>query len=67
MVVDGHLKFDTIVAERRVIDVWPNTYRVSLIRRACKRTTLDNPVIEFPEAAPTARPRRAHHQRCSRA
>ena len=52
MVVDNHLKFDTIVADRRVIDVWPNTYRVSLIRRAAKCTTIDNPVIEFPEAAP---------------
>jgi hypothetical protein len=52
MVVDGHLKFDTIVADRRVVDVWPNAYRVSLIRRAAKCTTIDNPVIEFPEAAP---------------
>ena len=24
MVVDGHLKFDTIVADRRVWNVWPN-------------------------------------------
>jgi hypothetical protein len=40
------------VADRRVVDVWPNTYRVALIRRAAKRTTIDNPVIEFPEAAP---------------
>ena len=28
MVVDGHLKFDTIVADRRVWNVWPNQYRV---------------------------------------
>jgi hypothetical protein len=51
MVIDNHLKFDTIVADRRVVDVWPNAYRVSLIRRAAKRTTVDNPVLEFPEAA----------------
>jgi hypothetical protein len=52
MVIDGHLKFDTIVADRRVFDVWPNTYRVSLIRRAAKRTTHENPVVEFPEPTP---------------
>src|SRR5690349_1873690 len=52
MVIDDHLKFDTIVADRRVVDVWPNPYRVSLIRRAAKRTTHENPVIQFPEAAP---------------
>ena len=28
MVIDSHLKFDTIVADRRVWDVWPNQYRV---------------------------------------
>ena len=39
MVVDGHLKFDTIVADRRVWNVWPNQYRVYLIRRAAKLTT----------------------------
>ena len=48
MVVDGHLKFDTIVSDRRVWHVWPNQYRVYLIRRAAKLTTLDNPVIVFP-------------------
>src|SRR5215813_5806250 len=32
MVVDGHLKFDTIVADRRIWDVWPNAYQVHLIR-----------------------------------
>ena len=52
MVIDKHLKFDTIVADRRLFEVWPNQYRVSLIRRAAKRTTTDNPVIEFPEPAP---------------
>ena len=57
-VVDGHLKFDTIVADRRIWSVWPNQYRVLLIRRAAKRTTTDNPVIIFPEA-PTAPRRRS--------
>src|SRR6188474_2691444 len=51
MVADGHLKFDTIVADRRVWSVWPNAYRVHLIRRAAKRTTADNPVIAFPQEA----------------
>ena len=36
MVVDGHLKFDTIVADRRIWSVWPNAYRVHLIRRAAR-------------------------------
>ena len=49
MVVDNHLKFDTIVADRRVWAVWPNAYRVHLIRRAARRTTADNPVLTFPE------------------
>jgi hypothetical protein len=52
MVVDNHLKFDTIVADRRLWSVWPNAYRVHLIRRAAKRTTKDNPVILFPQAKP---------------
>jgi hypothetical protein len=47
MIVDGHLKFDTLVADRRVAYVWPNAYRVALIRRAAKRTTQDNPVVLF--------------------
>jgi len=52
MVVDNHLKFDTLVADRRLWYVWPNAYRVHLIRKAAKRTTKDNPVILFPEAKP---------------
>jgi hypothetical protein len=48
MVIDGHLKFDTIVADRRIWAVWPNAYRVHLIRRAARRTTSDNPVLAFP-------------------
>jgi hypothetical protein len=54
MVVDNHLKFDTIVADRRIWNVWPNAYRVYLIRRAAKLTTRDNPVIMFPEQRPEA-------------
>src|SRR5829696_7781671 len=38
MVIDNHLKFDTIVADRRVWHVWSNAYRVHLIRRAAKLT-----------------------------
>jgi hypothetical protein len=55
MVIDNHLKFDTVVADRRVVDVWPNTYRVSLIRRAAKRTTVENPIIEFEDDEPAGR------------
>ena len=65
MVVDGHLKFDTIVADRRVWNVWPNQYRVYLIRRAAKLTTTDNPVIMFPpkrRSATRRTRRRAHHR-----
>jgi hypothetical protein len=49
MIVDGRLKFDTLVADRKLWFVWPNAYRVQMIRRAAKRTTTDNPVILFPE------------------
>jgi hypothetical protein len=52
-VVDNHLKFDTIVADRRLWLVWPNAYRVHLIRRAAKRTTADNPVITFAQVPPS--------------
>jgi hypothetical protein len=52
MIVDGHLKFDTLVADRRIWYVWPNAYRVALIRRAAKRTTQDNPIILFPAKKP---------------
>src|ERR1041385_2213137 len=34
MVIDNRLKFDTIVADRRIWSVWPNAYRIYLIRRA---------------------------------
>ena len=49
MIVDGCLKFDTLVADRRVWYVWPNSYRVQMIRRAAKRTTVENPVLHFPK------------------
>src|ERR1044072_7653891 len=49
MVVDGHLKFDTIVSDRRIWHVWPNQFRIYLIRRAAKLTTLDNPGIVVPQ------------------
>ena len=52
MIVDNHLKFDTLVADRRIWYVWPNAYRVQLIRRAARRTTPDNPVILFPAKKP---------------
>jgi hypothetical protein len=52
-IIDGNkLKFDTIVADRRIWFVWPNAYRQSMIRGATRRTTEDNPVIEFPQAPP---------------
>jgi len=50
MIVDGHLKFDTLVADRRIWYVWPNAYRVQMIRRAARRTTFDNPVVLFPQS-----------------
>ena len=50
MIVDDHLKFDTLVADRRLWYVWPNSYRVLMIRRAARRTTLDNPVVLFPQS-----------------
>jgi hypothetical protein len=52
MVIDNHLKFDTIVADTRIWWVWPNAYRVHLIRRAARRTTVDDPVIKFPQTQP---------------
>lgn len=52
MVVDGHLKFDTLVADRNMALVWPNAYRAGLIRQAAKRTTEENPVILFPARPP---------------
>jgi hypothetical protein len=49
MVIDNHLKFDTIVADRNVTDVWTNLYHLGLIRAAAKKTTHDNPVVMFQE------------------
>ena len=55
MVIDDHLKFDTLVADRKIWFVWPNAYRVQMIRRAARRTTRENPVVLFPEEAPEPR------------
>jgi hypothetical protein len=52
-IVDGHLKLDTLVADRRIWSVWPISYRVQMIRRAARRTTGNNPVVLF-----AGRPRR---------
>jgi hypothetical protein len=60
MIVDGRLAFDTLVADRRIWFVWPNAYRVLLIRRAAKRTTSDNPVILFPPGHPGPKSRFRH-------
>jgi hypothetical protein len=51
MIVDNELKFDTLVADRRIWFVWPNAYRQQLIRRAARRTTEEIPVILFPKRA----------------
>jgi hypothetical protein len=42
MIVDDHLKFDTLVADRRIWFVWPNAYRVYLIRRPQPSPQLQN-------------------------
>jgi hypothetical protein len=55
-IVNGKLEFDTLVADRRITDVWPNTYRVQMIRHAARKTTLDNPVLRFPDAPRTRKP-----------
>src|SRR5262245_46938915 len=65
MIVDNHLKFDTLVADRRIWYVWPNTYRMQMIRRAAKRTTPDNPVVAFPEDPPKSARRNGFASRCS--
>lgn len=62
MIIDNHLKFDTLVADRRVWDVWPNFYRMQMIRAAAKRTTADDPVVHFPDAPVS--PRRTIMGRC---
>jgi hypothetical protein len=53
IIIDDHLKFDTLVADRRIWMVWPNAYRQRLIRLAALRTTEDNPVILFPDDTPS--------------
>jgi hypothetical protein len=54
MIVDNTLKFDTLVADRRIWFVWPNAYRQQMIRRAARCTTEDNPVISFPQVTLSA-------------
>src|SRR5262245_34912429 len=71
MIVDNHLKFDTLVADRRIWYVWPNAYRMQMIRRAARRTTPDNPVVLFAEElraprSPLARLRRTWRERLHR-
>jgi hypothetical protein len=59
MIVDNQLKFDTLVADRRIWYVWPNAYRRQMIRRAAKRTTRENPVICFPDGPQSPKSRMA--------
>lgn len=49
VIVDDRLEFDTLVADRRLWEVWPNTYRVQMIRAAARRASVDNPVLRFPD------------------
>jgi hypothetical protein len=60
MIVDGCLRFDTLVADRRIWYVWPNSYRVQMIRRAAKQTTAENPVLQFSNKPATPRTRLGH-------
>ena len=52
IIIDNKLKFDTIVADRRIWFVWPNAYRQAMIRGSARRTTEANPVIEFLQPGP---------------
>lgn len=47
MIVDGKLKFDTLVADCRIWMVWTNAYRMHMIKHAARNTTEDDPVIHF--------------------
>jgi hypothetical protein len=49
MIADNRLKLNTLVADRRTWSVWPNAYRVQMIRRAARQTTLESPIILFPD------------------
>lgn len=55
MIVDNRLRFDTVVADRRIWLVWPNAYQQAMIRRAARLTTEDDPVIRFAERRPPPR------------
>jgi hypothetical protein len=63
IIIDNELKFDTIVADRRMWFVWPNAYRQALIRGAARRTTGENPVIAFMEPAPAPKSRMGRFRR----
>jgi hypothetical protein len=52
MIVDNRLRFDTVVADRRIWLVWPNAYQQAMIRRAARQTTEDDPVLRFAERRP---------------
>jgi hypothetical protein len=52
MIVNNKLRFDTLVADRRIWYVWPNAYRMQMIRRAARQTTPENPVLLFPQQQP---------------
>ena len=54
IIIDNQLRFDTIVADRRIWFVWPNAYRQALIRSAARRTTEDDPVIQFLPPVPAS-------------
>jgi hypothetical protein len=67
-IVGNRLTFDTLVADRRIWFVWPNAYQQGLIRRAARRTTRDNPLIQFSKSAPEPRSLAARlRHRCNEA
>lgn len=44
---EGHLKYDTIVSDKRLADVWVNDYLVRAIKAAGAKTTETDPVLKF--------------------
>lgn len=46
---NGILKFDTIVSDRKLENVWQNQYVVQMLRAARKRTTVEYPLVTFDE------------------
>src|SRR5262245_66641752 len=47
MIVDNHLKFATLVADRRSWYVCANAYWVQMIRRSPRRTSVATPLLRF--------------------